>query len=169
MIHCIWHVVIGATALDQVPMEFIRHKGACQGILLLYCTFSLFLKAEGRTRLTHVKVGVFLDRWQRRETSLENYGVSTADYNHRTTLTNVSLEIDTIQLNGLSFEEISRTFCYDIIENNVTVIVLQTRDQNLTQFVGNLASYFKIPAIGSVTPEPLLSDKVGDKEGIITL
>ena len=119
--------------------------------------------------MTHVKVGVFLDRWQRGETSLENYGVSTADYGRRTILTNISLEIETIQLNGLSFEEISRTFCSEIIENNVTVIVLQTRDQNLTQFVGNLASYFKIPAIGSITQEPLLSDKVGDSEGIITL
>ena len=148
-------------------MKFLRHKGASKGFLLLSCTFSLFLIAEGRTRFTNVKVGVFLDCWKRGETSLENYGVNIAEYNRTTTLTNISLQIETIQLNGLSFEEISRAFCSDIVEDNVTVIVLQTRNRNLLQFVGNLASYYKIPAIGSLSQEPLLSDKVG-QERIVT-
>ncbi len=159
-----WRVLVGATAQDLALMKFIRHKGAAKGFLLLYCTFSLFLIAEGRTRFKNVRVGVFLDRWKRGETSLENYGVSFAEYNRTTTLTNISLQIETIQLNGLSFDEISTAFCLDIVESNVTVIVLQTRSRNLTQFVGNLASYFKIPVIGSLTQEPLLSDKVGDRE-----
>lgn len=167
VLHLMWHVLVGARAQDLTPMKFLRHKGASKGFLLLSCTFSLFLIAEGRTRFTNVKVGVFLDCWKRGETSLENYGVNIAEYNRTTTLTNISLQIETIQLNGLSFEEISRAFCSDIVEDNVTVIVLQTRNRNLLQFVGNLASYYKIPAIGSLSQEPLLSDKVG-QERIVT-
>lgn len=144
-------------------MKFIgRDKNICKGFLLLYCT--LLSIAECRTHFTDVKVGIFLDRWKNGETSLENYGINFADYNRTTTLTKISLQTKMIQLNGLSFEEISRTFCDDIVENNATVIVLHTRNDNLTQFVGNLASYFKIPVIGSLTQAPLLSDKVGESE-----
>lgn len=143
-------------------MKFIQHKGTSNGFFLLYWTFSLFSITKGWTRFTNVKVGIFLDRSKPSETSLENYGPNIANNHRSTTLTNISLHIKTIPLKGLSFEEISEAFCFDIVENNVTVIVLQTRNENFTQFVGNLASYFKIPVIGSLLRQaPLLGDKVG--------
>lgn len=144
-------------------MQFVTHKEISKRILLLYCTFTLFLLAESRTHFTNVKVGIFLDRFSHSETSLENYGYDVANYNRNTNLTKISLRTQTIQLHGLSFEEISRTFCVDIVQNNASVIVLQTRNLKLTQFVANLASHFKIPVIGSLTQEPLLSDKVGER------
>lgn len=142
-------------------MQFIKLKEISRRIYLLYCTFTLFLLAEGRKHLTNVKVGIFLDRILHSETSFGNYTQELADFYHNTTLTKISLETQTIQLNGLPFEDISRRFCVDIVQNNISVIVLQTRNLELTQFVGHLASFFKIPAIESVSREPLLSDKVG--------
>ena len=145
-------------AQDLVPMKLIQHKGTSNGILLLYYTFSLFSMTEGWTRFTNVKVGIFVDRWKPSETSLENIG---ANFNRATSLTNISLRIKTIPINRLSFEEISEAFCSDIVENNVSVIVLQTMREDFKQFVGNLASYFKIPVIESLMQAPQLSDKVG--------
>ena len=142
-------------------MKIIPHMGTSDGILLLYYTLNLFSITEGWTRFTNVKVGIFVDRWKPSETSLENYGPNIANFHRATTLINVSLDIKTIPLNGLSFEEIAEAFCSDIVENNVTVIVLQTRRENFTQFVGNLASYFKIPVIDSLMQPPQLGDKVG--------
>ena len=146
---------------DLVLMKLIQHMGTSHGILLLYYTFNLFSITEGWTRFTNVKVGIFVDRWKPSETSLENYGPNIANFHRATTLINVSLDIKTIPLNGLSFEEIAEAFCSDIVENNVTVIVLQTRRENFTQFVGNLASYFRIPVIDSLMQPPQLGDKVG--------
>ena len=142
-------------------MKLIQHKGTSNGILLLYYTFSLFSITEGWARLTNVKVGIFVDCCKTSQTSLENYGHDIANFHRATTLTNISLQTETIPLNGLSFKEISEAFCSHIVENNVTVIVLQTRRENFTQFVGDLASYFKIPVIGSLIQAPQLGDKVG--------
>ena len=142
-------------------MKLIHHIGTSDGILLLYYTFNLFSITEGWTRFTNVKVGIFVDRWKPSETSLENYGPNIGNFHRTITLTNISLHIKTIPVNGLSFEKIAEAFCSDIVENNVTVIVLQTRRENFAQFVGNLASYFKIPVIESLTQAPQLGDKVG--------
>lgn len=140
-------------------MKLIQHKGTSNGILLLYYTFSLFSMTEGWTRFTNVQVAIFVESGNPSETSIENYWPNNANFHGATSLT--SLHIKTIPLNGLSFEEISEAFCSDIVENNVTVIVLQTRRENFTQFVGDLASYFKIPVIGSLTQAPQLGEKVG--------
>ena len=148
-------------AQDLAPMTLIQHKGTSSGILLLYYSFSLFSIPEGWTRFTNVKVGIFEDRWKHTETSLENYGPNITNFHRATSLTNISLHLKTIPLNGLSFEEITEAFCSDIVENNVTVIVLQTRREHFTQFLGNLASYFKIPVIESLMQAPQLGDKVG--------
>ena len=149
-------------AEDLALMKLTQHIGTCDGILLLYYTFNLFSITEGWTSFTNVKVGIFVDRLKPSETSLENYGPNIIGNFHRpTTLTNVSLHAKKIPLNGLSFDEITAAFCSDIMENNVTVIVLQTRRENFTQFVGNLASYFKIPVIESLMQAPQLGDKVG--------
>lgn len=148
-------------AEDLAPMKLIQHIGTSNGILLLYYTFNIFSITEAWTRFTNVKVGIFVDRWKPSETSVENYGPNIGNFHRATTLTNVSLHTKTIPLNGLSFEEIAEAFCSDIVENNVTVIVLQTRRKNFTQFVGNLASYFKIPVIESLMQAPLLGVKVG--------
>lgn len=139
-------------------MLFIKLKEILRRIHFLYCIFTLFLLAEGRTHFTNVKVGIFLDRISPSETLFGKQDL--ADYHRNTTLTKIFLQNQTIPLNGLSFEDISRRFCVDIVQNNISVIVLQTRSPELTQFVGNLASYFKIPVIESFGREPLLSDKV---------
>lgn len=148
-------------AQDLTQMKLIQHKGTSNGILLLYYIFSLFSITEGWTRFTNVQVAIFVESWNPSEKTIENYGPNNANFHDATSLTNISLHIKTIPLNGLSFEEISEAFCSDVVENNVTVIVLQTRRENLTQFVGDLASYFKIPVIGSLTQAPQLGEKVG--------
>lgn len=140
-------------------MKLIRHRGIFKSFLLVFWTFNFVSTAESRTHLINVKVGVFLDRRSHRETSLlENID----ERNHNKSLTKITLQ--TILLHGLSFEEISKTFCSDVLESNVTVIILHTRNGKLARFVANLASHFNIPVIGSINQAPLLSDKVGEKK-----
>lgn len=131
--------------------------------MLCLWIYNLLSVLEGRKHFTNVTVGVFSDRRTYRETFvLENYGAQIHDYRSTSSssLAKVSLQIKTILLRGLSFEEISRTFCSNILESNVTVIILHTRNKKVERLVGHLASYFKVPVIGSITHAPLLSDKV---------
>ena len=146
-------------------MKFIRHKEIFKIFFLLSWILNFLSLVESRTHFTIVNVTVFLDRRSHGETStLEHYGVNIDDYSRNTSLTKISLQANVIFLHGLSFEEISRTFCSSVLESNVTVVILQTKNEKLERFVGNLASYFMIPVVSSVSETPLLSDKVRTKE-----
>ena len=147
-------------------MKFVSYRGVFKSFLLLFSTFNFLSITESLTHFTNVKVGLFLgDCIDHRKTSVDHlYGINIDDYNQNASFTKISLQIKTILFHGLSFEEISRTFCSSVLEDNVTVIILQSRNKNLARFISNLASYFKIPVIGSINQAPLLSDKVRGKK-----
>ena len=137
-------------------MKLVAQSGCLKYFILLFWTCNFLLVVESRTRLTNVEVGVFLDQ--------RSHGATIDDYNRNSSsLSRRSLQIKTILLHGLSLEEISRTFCSNVSESNVTVIILQTKHKNIERFVGHLASYFKIPVIGSVSQGSLLPEKVRKK------
>lgn len=150
---------------DLFPMKLNAQRRFLKCFILVFWTCNFLLVVESRTHLTNVKVGVFLDQRSRGATlPLENYGATIDDHNHNSSsLSRISLQIKTILLHGLSLEEISRTFCSNVLKSNVTVIILQTKHENIERFVLHLASYFKIPVIGSVSQEPLLPEKVRKK------
>ena len=146
-------------------MKLVAQSGCLKYFILLFWTCNFLLVVESRTRLTNVEVGVFLDQRSHGATlPLENFGATIDDYNRNSSsLSRRSLQIKTILLHGLSLEEISRTFCSNVSESNVTVIILQTKHKNIERFVGHLASYFKIPVIGSASQGSLLPEKVRKK------
>ena len=115
-----------------------------------------------RRHLPNVRVGVVLDGCKHGKTSTAGRDGVASDFVNRTAnFTKIAIEPVTIKLDNCSVEHILRTFCSEILQQNVTVVVLQTKEKKLTQFISNLASQSKIPIIGSITQDPLLFDKVG--------
>ena len=146
-------------------MKLIAQRRFLKYFLLFFWTCNFLLAVESRTHLTNVTVGVFLDQRSHGATlPLENYGATIDDHNHNSSsVSRILLQTKKILLHGLSLKEISRTFCSNVLESNVTVIILQTKHESIERFVGHLASYFKIPVIGSVSQGTLLPEKVRKK------
>lgn len=153
-----WHTLKPCCTLprDLFPMKLVAQREFLKYFILYFWTCNFLLVIESRTHLTNVKVGVFLDQ--------RSHGATIDDYNsNSSSFSRISLQNKTILLHGLSLEEISRTFCSNVLESNVTVIILQTKHENIERFVGHLASYFKVPVIGSVSQGSLLPEKVRKK------
>ena len=151
-------------------MKLIAQRGILKHFLVFFWKYNLLFVVGSRTQFTNVRVGVFLDQRSHVETlPLEKYGATIDDHDRNSSrLSRISLQIKTIFLDGQSLEDISRTFCSSVLESNVTVIILQTGHENLQRrFIVNLASYFKIPVIESLSQEPLLPEKVRKIEIIL--
>lgn len=73
----------------------------------------------------NVKVGIFVDCLKFSEILFENYGFNIiGNFYCLIILINVLLYMKKIFFNGLLFDEIIVVFCFDIMVNNVIVIVL---------------------------------------------
>ena len=148
-------------------MKYFSHRETYKRFLLIFWTCHLLILIESQLHHKNVKVGLFSDRRNLEETSVENFLVDVDGLNRNTSLTKTSLQIKILSVHGLSYEEISRKFCSSVLQDNVTVLILQSRKEKLARFVGHLASYFKLPVIGTINQAPLPSDKVRKKRNII--
>ena len=140
-------------------MKYFSHRETYKRFLLIFWTCHLLILIESQLHHTNVKVGLFSDRRNLEETSVENFLVDVDGLNRNTSLTKTSLQIKILSVHGLSYEEISRKFCSSVLQDNVTVLILQSRKEKLARFVGHLASYFKLPVIGTINPSPQTVEK----------
>jgi hypothetical protein len=83
-------------------------------------------------------------------------GGGSANFNE----TRFSIDFIPYPLQGLTLAQITDLFCERIIKEEVSAIALHTKDTKLTRYLAHLASHLWIPAIGTTTKDPVLSDKV---------
>lgn len=71
-----------------------------------------------------------------------------------------SIDFVPYSIQDLSLSQITYLFCKKIINEDVSAVVLHTKDTRLTRYLAYLASHLWIPVIGTATNDPSLSDKV---------
>ncbi|XP_031563699.1 glutamate receptor ionotropic, NMDA 1-like [Actinia tenebrosa] len=84
-------------------------------------------------------------------------------------ISNLTIDFVPYSVQDLSLSQITYLFCEKIINEDVSAIVLHTKDTRLTRYLAYLASHLWIPAIGTATNDPSLSDKADYKSFMRTL
>lgn len=78
----------------------------------------------------------------------------------QSSISSFSIDFDPYSIKDLSLSQITYLFCKKIINQDISAIVLHTKDTRLTKYLAYLASHLWIPQIGTAANDPSLSDKV---------
>ena len=126
-------------------------------IALVLCWKLTWCQTKERT----LKIGLFIDEKNTRlQTALLQLVSNFTNDFYDMYTGGIKLDIDVIFISEEPISRIPSLFCSRILKRQVTAIITHTTSAKKTQFIASLASHFCIPVVGTITDNPLLSERV---------